>query len=175
MGLKPGERLESRCTRCKDLMGHIIVSMLDDVIAKVECCACGSIHKYYPPIKKKEPKQTKALRVRAGEERSDAVKEKTAKTSRVSGASGSATKKVSLTKSGKITAKTAEELQLKWSKLVASNPSKPITYSMTTEFALANLVDHPTFGIGVVIDTFPPDKIDILFEEGIKSLRCQCL
>lgn len=173
MVLKPGDRLESRCTRCKDLMGHIIVSMLDDVIAKVECCACHSIHKYYPPVQKKEPKQAKALRVRAGEERSDAVKEKTAKTSRASTASG--VKKATLTKSGKITAKTAEELQQKWRKLVASSPSTPIIYGMTTEFARANLVDHPVFGIGMVIDIFPPDKADILFEEGIKSLRCKCI
>lgn len=175
MGLKPGERLESRCTRCKDLMGHIIVSMLDGVIAKVECCACGSVHKYYPPVQKKEPKQAKALRVRAGEERSDAVKEKTAKTSRASTATASGVKKATLTKSGKLTAKTAEELQQKWKKLIASSPSKPITYGMLAELTRANLVDHPTFGIGIVIDIFPPDKADILFEEGIKSLRCHCL
>jgi len=172
MGFTPGERLESRCTKCKDIMGHIIVLVLDDKIAKVECCACGSIHKYYPPAPKKEPKQAKALRVRAGEERSDAVKEKVAKTSRASATTG--VKKVTLTKAGKLSAKTAEELQQKWRKAVASNPSAPIKYSMTTELALANLVDHSLFGIGMVIEVFPPNKVDILFEEGIKSLRCQC-
>lgn len=49
-----GERIEARCTRCKDLTGHIVVSMLNGEIAKVECCACGSVHKYYPPAKKKK-------------------------------------------------------------------------------------------------------------------------
>ncbi len=172
MGFTPGERLESRCTRCKDILGHIIVSMLDGEIAKVECCACGSVHKYYPPAQKKEPKQAKALRVRAGEERSDAVKEKVAKTSRTS--STTAAKKATTTKAGKISAKTAEELQQKWQKAVASNPATPVAYSMTSELFLANLVDHPVFGMGMVIDVFPPNKVDILFEEGIKSLRCQC-
>ena len=164
----PGERLESRCTKCKDVTGHIIVLVLEDKIAKVECCACGSNHKYYPPAVKKEPKE-KALRVRAGEERTDAVKEKVAKAPRVAAA-----KKPTVTKAGKLSAKNAEELQQKWQKAIASNPAKPITYSMTAELALANIVDHSVFGVGVVVESFPPNKVDILFEEGIKSLRCQC-
>ena len=172
MVFTPGERLESRCTKCKDVMGHIIVLVLEDKIAKVECCACGSVHKYYPPAQKKESKDAKALRVRAGEERTDAVKEKVAKTSRTS--TSSPAKKASITKAGKLSAKNAEELQLKWQKAIASNPSKPIPYSMTVELVLANVVDHSVFGIGMVIESFPPNKVDILFEEGIKSLRCQC-
>lgn len=176
MGLKPGERIESRCTRCKDIMGHVIVSMVDGEIAKVECCACKSVHKYYPPAHKKEKKQERTLRVRAGEERANAVKEKSVRTARISSSSTNALGvKVGSMKSGvKVTAKVAEELQEKWRELVASNPSTPKPYAMSAEFALANLVDHPSFGIGMVVAVYPPDKVDIFFQEGIKSLRCQC-
>lgn len=56
-----GQRIEARCTRCKDLTGHIVVSMLNGEIAKVECCACSSVHKYYPPAKKKEEAAAKPV------------------------------------------------------------------------------------------------------------------
>lgn len=179
---KPGERIESRCTRCKDIMGHIIVSMLDGEIAKVECCACGSVHKYYPAIQKKEKKQERTLRVRAGEERTSAVKEKSVRTARIAHANSNENNLAQRSVSGKVTIKTvakggaklAEELQQKWREAIAKNPSTPLPYSMTSEFSLAQLIEHKNFGVGMIIAVYPPDKVDILFEEGVKSLRCLC-
>lgn len=179
---KPGERIEARCTRCKDIMGHVIVSMLNGEIAKVECCACGSVHKYYAPAQKKEKKQERTLRVRAGEERASAVKEKSVRTARIANVTleennvkQRAVRKTSTLKAyPRNSAKLAEELQNKWREAIATNPSTPIPYSMTEEFSLAQLVEHKNFGTGMIIAVYPPDKVDILFEEGVKSLRCQC-
>ena len=36
------------------------------------------------------------------------------------------------------------------------------------------LVEHPVFGVGAVVELFPPDKMDVLFREGVKRLRCAC-
>ena len=70
----PGDRIEARCTRCNDITGHVIVALVGGEIVKVECRACGSVHKYYPPAAPKEAKgKTSVCRVKAGEARKEAV------------------------------------------------------------------------------------------------------
>ena len=44
-----GGTIECRCSRCKDITGHIVHVMDGEVPAKVECRACGSVHKYAKP------------------------------------------------------------------------------------------------------------------------------
>lgn len=62
----PGDRIEARCTRCNDITGHVIVALVGGEIVKVECRACGSVHKYYPPATPKEAKgKTAVCRVKA--------------------------------------------------------------------------------------------------------------
>lgn len=41
-----GEIIESFCRRCNDRTGHAIVSFMDGSVAKVQCRACGSVHKH---------------------------------------------------------------------------------------------------------------------------------
>jgi hypothetical protein len=41
-----GEIIESHCRRCNDRTGHAIVSFIDGAVAKVQCRACGSVHKH---------------------------------------------------------------------------------------------------------------------------------
>ncbi|WP_300848037.1 hypothetical protein, partial [uncultured Bilophila sp.] len=73
-GLGPGDRIEARCTRCNDVTGHVIVALVGGEIVKVECRACGSVHKYYPPATPKAAKvKTAVCRVKAGETRKEAV------------------------------------------------------------------------------------------------------
>ena len=43
---------------------------------------------------------------------------------------------------------------------------------MTGCFAENALVLHPTFGLGVVAKTIRPDKMEVVFEAGVKLLRC---
>ena len=45
---------------------------------------------------------------------------------------------------------------------------------MTESFAVGDVVEHPKFGSGVVQEVFPPDKMQILFRDGAKMLRCAC-
>ncbi len=53
----PGDRIEARCTRCNDITGHVVVALVGGQIVKVECKACGSVHKYYPPVSAKASKE----------------------------------------------------------------------------------------------------------------------
>ncbi len=171
MDLAPGQRVEARCTRCRDIMGHVIVAMVDGRVAKVECCACGSVHKYYPPEAKTGTPKERVMRVRAGMERGDAV---LAESRKVSRESRPAAASPPATKATRQNVRLAGELERQWQEALARNPGSPAAYSMHGSFALGSLVDHPTFGVGMVLALTPPDKMEILFREGVKALRCRC-
>ena len=50
---------------------------------------------------------------------------------------------------------------------------RAIAYAMTTRFKVNDIVDHPSFGLGLVKRLVAPNKVEILFADGIKLLRCQ--
>ncbi len=167
--LAPGQRLEARCTRCRDITGHIIVFMVDGQIAKVECCACGSVHKYYPPEHKAREAKARPLRVQSGKERTAVVQAEALKAPKPA-----APKTRTPSRAEQQNAKIRAELEKQWQEAVLRHPGKPVAYSMNGNFPLGSLVDHPSFGVGLVLSLTPPDKMDILFQEGVKALRCSC-
>ena len=151
----PGDRIEARCTRCNDITGHVIVALVGGEIVKVECRACGSVHKYYPPATPKEAKgKTAVCRVKAGETRKEAVNSfKPTSTPSTAAASPAAVSRAAA----------------KAQKAASARP-----YAMNESFAVGDVIDHPKFGSGVVQEIFPPDKMQILFRDGAKMLRCAC-
>lgn len=167
--LAPGQRLEARCTRCRDVTGHVIVALVDGRVAKVECCACGSVHKYYPPEAPAREVKSRALRVRSGHERGEAVLAQARREPKPAQPPRPAP-----SRAGQQTARLMAELERQWQEALARNPATPEPYAMTGSYALGALVDHPSFGVGMVLALTPPDKMEILFREGIKALRCQC-
>jgi hypothetical protein len=51
--------------------------------------------------------------------------------------------------------------------------SKAKTYSMTDSYKLKALIDHPVFGLGIVQRVIGSQKVEVLFEDGKKTMRCQ--
>ena len=51
-------------------------------------------------------------------------------------------------------------------------PPAAIAYDMQARYKVGNLVKHPKFGLGVVKTLIGVNKVEILFEEGLKLLRC---
>ena len=45
----------------------------------------------------------------------------------------------------------------------------PELYSISGHFRNNTVIDHPTFGLGVVTESLP-SKIEVCFEEGVKTL-----
>lgn len=149
----PGERIEARCTRCNDITGHIIVALVGGVIVKVQCCACGSVHKY---------RGSGAKASGAG-----------ASGSRASGAGRAASAPhVARSGSGGRQAEAAERL---WREAL-ERPSLPDArpYTVGMPLAVNDVVEHPKYGLGVVQQLIKPDKADILFRDGLHTMRCQC-
>lgn len=61
-----------------------------------------------------------------------------------------------------------------WEKAVAGkSEAKTRSYQMDAAYAPDELIEHPTFGLGLVTATFKPNKMEVLFRDGRKTLRCQ--
>ena len=44
--LTAGKDIDSYCTKCRLELGHLIVAMVEDKVAKVKCNTCNSVHNY---------------------------------------------------------------------------------------------------------------------------------
>lgn len=51
--------------------------------------------------------------------------------------------------------------------------SKAKEYSMTDAYKLNTLINHPAFGLGLVQKIVGSQKVEVLFEDGKKMMRCQ--
>lgn len=168
--LKPGEHITAKCGRCNDITGHIITVALDGVILKVECRACGSIHKYrgggsLPPAGKGA---AGVRHVKAGQGREDAKE-----LVRESRPSSSGTKPRSLSQE-KGKSRSQAKLESAWQEAMLRHSGEtPEPYSMHATFTIQTLVEHPVFGKGEVVSVIKPDKVEILFQDGLKTLRCK--
>ena len=147
MNTKPltaGERIESRCRRCNDITGHIIVAMVGGAIHKVECQACGGVHRYHAP-----GVQTASARA---EKRLIPAKA-------ASGTQAGTRKKESI-------------VEQTWQLAVNQHIGDVKPYAMDGVFCAGDLVAHPTFGQGIVQSVEAPAKMTVLFRDSLRSLRC---
>lgn len=71
-----------------------------------------------------------------------------------------------------VSSKAAEKNE--WQTLAEQmDPAKATVYSMTESFKPKALISHPVFGLGVVQRIAGSQKIEVLFEDGKKILRCK--
>lgn len=140
--LSAGNTIETKCTRCNGVLNHTIVAMVGDKIVRVECSTCHGLHAYHPV---KAPKEATAAKA--------------------------ASKKTAAPRKTKADPEAAARAE--WAELQAGmDSSQAIPYDMTRVYRLKNLLSHPNFGLGVVQLVIPPNKIDVLFQDGKKRLRC---
>lgn len=163
-----GDTIEARCTRCNDITGHVVAVVVDGEILKVECRACGSLHKYYPPATaKKTAARKEVCRVKPGEDRKHVVNSSTS-ASKSSTSSSTKTAKAAKPK----VRKDAVDMEEAWQKSLNLSAATPRPFSMEATFATGDIMDHGTFGLGVVQEVEAPNKVSVLFRDGVKMLRC---
>jgi hypothetical protein len=117
--------------------------MVGERVVKVECNTCHGVHNYRGPVEKKEKTSSQA-----------------------------APKKTSVPRQPKKDPglSAIEE----WEALkLALNADQAIPYDMNRKFRANDLINHATFGLGVVKCIIPPNKMEVLFQLGKKLLRCQ--
>jgi predicted nucleic acid-binding Zn-ribbon protein len=137
--------VDSQCTRCKALLNHTIIAMVDGQVVRVKCNTCGSEHNHRPA---KEPKVTAAKAPKAAKE---------AKAPRA--------------RSVKAPAVSDEAV---WEEMIRPlDPDLAVPYNMEGKFRTNTLITHPTFGIGVIASS-QAGKIEVVFKAGRKLLRSAC-
>ena len=48
----------------------------------------------------------------------------------------------------------------------------PQPFEISADLTANDVVDHPKFGIGFVVEQINPKKINVLFEDGLRKLAC---
>jgi hypothetical protein len=123
-------------------MNHTIVAMVGDKVVRVECNTCHGIHSYRAVKPAKEPAIAKGV-----------------------------AKKPAVPRSAKPTPEALAAAE--WAELTATvDPAQAVPYAMTVKFRVNTPVLHPTFGLGIVQQLLPPNKIAVLFQDGKRLLRC---
>lgn len=140
--ISAGSTIEARCTRCKGVLNHTVVAMVGDRIVRVECSTCHGLHAYHPVKAPKEPAAAKTARTGAAVPRKTRVDPEAA-------------------------------ARAEWAELQADlDPAQAVPYDMNRAYRPKTLLSHPNFGLGIVQLVIPPNKIDVLFRDGKKRLRC---
>ncbi len=149
-----GSIVEALCGKCNDVMGHTVMVMLGGQIARVECRACGSVHRFRPAGK------------------SAALAGAAMPRERKAASAGGASRSPSVPASRKENA-AAVTARAQWLAMAERRKGDtPTAYQPALRFAPRELVQHSVFGLGEVIAFIAPDKIDVLFENGVKRLIC---
>jgi hypothetical protein len=130
------------CTRCKGVLNHTIVAMVGEKIVRVECSTCHGLHAYHPVKVPKGPAAARDARPKTAAPRKSKADPEAA-------------------------------ARAEWAELrQGMDPTQAIPYDMNRTYRLKNLISHPNFGLGIVQLVIPPNKIDVLFQDGKKRLRC---
>src|SRR6266540_1275137 len=138
--LAASDIIEAKCTRCKAVYNHTIVAMVGKVVVRVQCNTCGGAHNYHAP------------------------KEEKAATSRVA-------RTPSPGGAGRAKKDPAASARAQWQEIAqAKDMTAGISYDINRKYRLNDLVQHPTFGPGIVM-AVKGNKMDILFQDGVKLLR----
>jgi hypothetical protein len=70
--------------------------------------------------------------------------------------------------------KDKESERKQWQALRPGMNSEAATdYSMTDAYRVKTLINHPVFGLGLVQRVIGSQKVEILFEDGKKTMRCK--
>lgn len=152
---KTGGEIDSYCTKCKLDLTHRIIAMVGDEVKKVECKTCGSHHLYRRPKSETlapAASKTKVITKRdGGDERERERKPVGAKAAAA--------------------AQRERDQTSQWEHAIAGQPMgafKP--YRISVSFSAGELVRHPKFGDGVVARVIDRGKVEILFQDGPKTM-----
>lgn len=139
--LSAGDSIEARCTKCKEVLNHTIVAMVEGKVVRVKCNTCNGMHNYRS-VAAKSPAKTASVR------------------------------KTAVPRAAKKDPGAADLEE--WAALRPTmRLDRAVVYDMNGKFRVRDLVDHSTFGYGVVKLIPGPNKMEVLFEGGKKLLRCQ--
>lgn len=152
---RAGEDVVSHCGRCKMDLMHVIHAEVEGTPARVECKTCGAVHGYRAPKGGGRGTSSKAApRPRAASS---------------SGAAGSAAAKSSTrSTSRKVSGPSPADLFNQ--AIEGVDLSEPRAYKMSERYEDGEVIDHMTFGTGLILRVHNEQKLEAIFEVGTKLL-----
>ena len=140
-----GRDCDSYCTRCKMDLAHTVVAMVRGAPVQVKCNTCGSFHRY---------------------RLAKSAKNKGAKRPvRRSAAKGAQTRTQRARKTSGVVART------RWEGLLEERDKDAVRpYKVTDEFKKDDIVQHSKFGLGIVVEELPSNRVRVLFQDSERIL-----
>jgi hypothetical protein len=129
-------------------LNHRIIAVVEDDVKRVLCLTCNGEHNYRRPLAERERE-----------------KEKKAERKAIHAGTSSTSKR------GESTPKTERSARASWEKAIAGQPPGAFkAYSIRGGFEVGDLVKHTRFGDGVVARVVDPQKVEIIFEDGPRTM-----
>lgn len=135
-----GSEVLAYCGSCKMDLTAVVVAKVGSKIARVMCKTCKGERTYKAPKGVAEP-------------------------------GTAAPKKASKKKSDSSDTAQGVSIEAEWTRLMKESGKNPrVKYSAKSKLVLGDVVEHPTFGEGIVMRVAHPDKAEILFRSDLKLL-----
>lgn len=146
---KTGGDIDAACSRCRLELAHVIVAMDGVRIMRVQCKTCGSVHAY----------------------RSSSAPTPSRRSSSSSSSSSASSPQAKAKSTSRAASRAAAAAELQYDdSLKGVDVSRARRYKPAIAFEADEVVDHPTFGLGLVTKMLEDRKIEVLFREGMKVL-----
>jgi hypothetical protein len=140
--IRVGGEIDAVCTRCRLVTNHRIVAMVEGLVKRVICLTCDSQHNYHQPPGVRGPAAAQIRR----------VSKELKKTSAPAG---------------------GPRIFAQWMRFrdeLNENGRPPRPYCFQEKYENGEALDHPKFGLGFVQKIIPPNKIEVMFENSLKTL-----
>ena len=144
LSVGPGDDIDAWCGKCLMVMNHRIIAVVGNQVKKVECLTCHAIHVFKLGVGQK------------------------------SGASPKRGSVSSSTRSLKSSTPKPAKAENEWKAFMTEMPvdAVPRRYNVIESFSVSEFIEHPTFGIGRVLEITGGERMLVIFKDGRKTLIC---
>jgi hypothetical protein len=157
-GYKVGGEVDSFCTKCKMMLNHRIVSILDGEPAKVMCMTCDK-----PEVRVYRPHPPGQRAAKAGRSPREAGATKAG--------GGTSVRAAGRAAAAERAEQARADRERTWEKAIAGRGVSDFRpYRISETFREGDLVKHSRFGDGVVTRILDTNKIEVLFKDEAKTL-----
>jgi len=140
----PGREVDAWCTKCKLDLGHRVIAMEGPRIARVECLTCRGHHNYRRPRSEEVNTPATPRRKADGPARGSTGSKRTPKKT---------------------------DLRQRWEDAIMGKSNSDFTaYRIDIELTPGQLVRHKKFGEGVVGELMDGNKVQVIFQDGPRTL-----
>lgn len=140
-----GGEIDAFCTKCKLDLNHRVVAMLGEAVKRVLCLTCNGEHNFRRPAAEREKEKERKAHNRAIH-------------------AGTAGTKASVPR-------TERSQKLIWERATTGQPTGAFkAYNVKGTYSTGELIRHTRFGDGVIARVIDAQKMEVIFEDGPRTM-----